>query len=144
MRPPSKPTDTASASSSGPSPSSKRIDTASASSSGSAPSGKRIDTASASSSGVMKPTSKRIDTASASSSGLTVMVITQSGKKARRMNIPRWLIFAAAFAWLSIMVAAFVWGFESAAPKRKPDGKTKTYQGSIERSAMGPSPSSRQ
>jgi hypothetical protein len=70
------------------------------------------------------------------------MVITQSGHKAKRMNIPRWLIFAAAFAWLSLMVAAFVWGFESAAPTRDP--KAKTTQSKIERTAMGPSPSSRQ
>jgi hypothetical protein len=70
------------------------------------------------------------------------MVITQAGQKAKRMNIPRWLMFAAAFAWLSLMVAAFVWGFESAAPERDPNGKTT--QSSIERTTMGPSPSSRQ
>lgn len=87
-----------------------------------------------------QPSSQRDDSAITTSSGLTVMVIRDPGQKARRMHIPRWLIFAAAFAWLSIMTAAFVWGFESAAPSEAEKG---TRYGPM-RTAMMPAPSSRQ
>lgn len=85
----------------------------------------------------MRPQSNRDDSAITTSTGLTIMVIREPGQKARRVHIPRWALFAVAFAWLSVMTAAFVWGFESAAPE---DARG---QGSM-RTAMAPSPTSRQ
>jgi hypothetical protein len=72
--------------------------------------------------------------------GWTLMIVLGPSQRTRRVHVPRWALLGLCCAWLSVMLGAAWFGFNSAAPARA--GAQDTQNGA--RVATGPVPTSRQ